>query len=279
MADDGEQSHQIETPAQTPGPSTDTTQTGSSSSSKYAFKQCPRFEPTYYLGWASEVRDAFAERDWTEYLIPTEGFVPNPQIVARAKAFLSQAISYEHKAGMEHCKTAGEMYKSLDKQYGTATCEDELRLETQLIYLRKSATDTIEQHISKFKLLIASVMAQQADDNKYRKDKRNQLFLATLEYAKIPDENWQGLVPYLGRTWTDMEPESLFAATRTFYYAHILPTKPNSVLANERTQIRSDPIPGRSVDTLGGYQVGRTVTRSESDAARAGWDGGKTRPG
>src|SRR5271154_1608021 len=42
------------------------------------------------------------------------------------------------------------------------------------------------------------------------------------------------------------------------------------VLANERTQIRSDPVPGLSVDTLGGYRVGNAVTRSESDAARAG---------
>src|SRR5277367_3311217 len=41
------------------------------------------------------------------------------------------------------------------------------------------------------------------------------------------------------------------------------------VLANERTQIRSDPIPGRSVDTLGGYRVGNTVTRSESDSVRS----------
>jgi len=43
-----------------------------------------------------------------------------------------------------------------------------------------------------------------------------------------------------------------------------------TVLANERTQIRSDPVPGLSVDTLGGYRVGNAVTRSESDTARAG---------
>src|SRR5271154_4427811 len=54
---------------------------------------------------------------------------------------------------------------------------------------------------------------------------------------------------------------------------------PPAVLANERTQTRSDPVPGLSVDTLGGYRVGNAVTRSESDTARAGRDGGKTRPG
>src|SRR5271170_6572381 len=52
-----------------------------------------------------------------------------------------------------------------------------------------------------------------------------------------------------------------------------------AVLANERTQIRSDPVPGLSVDTLGGYRVGNAVTCSESDTDRAGRDGGKTRPG
>ena len=42
------------------------------------------------------------------------------------------------------------------------------------------------------------------------------------------------------------------------------------VLANERTQIRSDPLPGLSVDTLGAFRVEIAVTRSESDLDRSG---------
>src|SRR5277367_6232025 len=42
------------------------------------------------------------------------------------------------------------------------------------------------------------------------------------------------------------------------------------VLANERTQIRSDPVPGLLVDTLGGFRVEIAVTRSESDLDRSG---------
>ena len=42
------------------------------------------------------------------------------------------------------------------------------------------------------------------------------------------------------------------------------------VLANERTQIRSDPVPGLSVDTLGAFRVEIAVTRSESDLDRSG---------
>jgi hypothetical protein len=42
------------------------------------------------------------------------------------------------------------------------------------------------------------------------------------------------------------------------------------LLAVGRTQIRSDPIPGVSVDTSGGYRVGIAATRSESDLGPSG---------
>src|SRR5277367_1720829 len=48
------------------------------------------------------------------------------------------------------------------------------------------------------------------------------------------------------------------------------PTIDCPVLANERTQIRSDPVPGLSVDTLGAFRVEIAVTRSESDLDRSG---------
>ena len=44
----------------------------------------------------------------------------------------------------------------------------------------------------------------------------------------------------------------------------------DSVLANERTQIRSDPVPGLSVDTLGAFRVEIAVTASESDLRSVG---------
>ena len=44
-----------------------------------------------------------------------------------------------------------------------------------------------------------------------------------------------------------------------------------AVLANERTQIRSDPVPGLSVDTLGVFRVEIiAVTHSESGLDRSG---------
>ena len=82
-------------------------------SSKYAYKQLPTFSLIYYRQWASDVKDAFAERDWINYLEPptdstdskeTE-FVPEPHIVAQAKALMSQSIPYEHKTFIDDCRT------------------------------------------------------------------------------------------------------------------------------------------------------------------------------
>jgi len=94
--------------------------------------------------------------------------------------------------------------------------------------------------------------------------------------------------------WRPFPPYSILIVGKLIYLLRVIyprisvaspePSLPTAhhhrpVLANERTQIRSDPVPGPSVDTLSGYRVGIAVTRSESDAARAGWDAGKTRPG
>jgi hypothetical protein len=70
--------------------------------------------------------------------------------------------------------------------------------------------------------------------------------------------------------------------------ANVITTPPESrscihrlwpVLANERTQIRSDPVPGLSVDTLGAFRVEIAVTGSESGWDRSGWDIGTTQLG
>jgi gag-polypeptide of LTR copia-type len=226
------------TPQTTPAPEAQQT------NSKYAYKQCPPFDPTFYRVWASEVSLAFAEREWDNYLVnPGDPFIADPKITLHARAFLSQAIPFQYKAGLEHCESAADLFSSLQEQYGSTTREDEFRLETQLMFLRKTATDTIDEHIAKFKGLIAAVMAQQDPASRYRNDKRNQLFLATLEYSDIDDEKWETLIPFLGNTWKNMTPEALFSATRTYYYAHILPKKkktaPETPISVEGTVYRT----------------------------------------
>src|SRR5271167_4908751 len=200
---------------------------GDPSSTKYAFKQLPTFNPTYYRRWASDVQLAFGERRWMDYVVypPDEKFKPDVHTLVRTKAFLSQAIPYEHGAGIEGCATAAEIFYSLQQHFGLAPREDDLRLEAQLMVLRKAGTDTIDQHITKVENLIAAIMAQQAPGKKYDNDKRNQLFLQTITHAKIEGEDWSGFVPYLGRSWHSMTPQAVFAEARIFYNSRVLPSK------------------------------------------------------
>jgi hypothetical protein len=200
-------------------------------STKFAFKTCPWFDPNFYLVWANDVHLAFEERDWDAYLLPSDpesAFKPDPRTAIKAKAFLMEAIPYEHKVSMTTLTSAAAIFKSLEEQYGTTSREDEHRFERQLMFMRKPATDSVDEHIAKFKSLIASTMAHQEENHRYRNDKRNSLFLATLEYSNIEDEKWENFIPFLGNTWQNMTPESLFAATRTYYLAHILPKKNTS---------------------------------------------------
>src|SRR5204862_7791461 len=76
----------------------------STAPSKPIVKSLPQFNPTYYLAWSSDVRDAFEDRGWTSYLIApatsppnttsatvtstTSAFTPDPAIVNKARAFL-----------------------------------------------------------------------------------------------------------------------------------------------------------------------------------------------
>src|SRR5213075_836286 len=99
------------------------------SNTKFAFKQLPKFDPVHYRAWASDVRDAFAEREWNDYLSPlsndpesTPASTPmaelKPHITVQAKAFISQSIPYEHKYGLEGYTTAAEIFHALEQKYG-----------------------------------------------------------------------------------------------------------------------------------------------------------------
>src|SRR2546423_1612278 len=176
------------------------------SSSKFAYKAIPQFNPIYYRAWAADAYDAFAECKWLHYLLaptvkgesdtsettpPTEqqeqSTSPatfNPEIAIQAKPFLNQSISYEHKAGIESCTTAAEIWLAIQQRYASQSREDELRLEGQLLDFKKSATDSIDQRIAKFDILIASIIAQQPLNQRYDDTKKNRYFLRTLETAQ-----------------------------------------------------------------------------------------------
>ena len=124
-------------------PQSITTNTGTSRSIKYAYKQVPPFNPTYFHAWAMDVEQAFAERRWTKYLLPPTTEIPHdPDITTQSTAFLSQSIPYEHKSAIRQCKSAHEIWRIFNERYASKTREDEVRLEAQCKVLGKSTLYT-----------------------------------------------------------------------------------------------------------------------------------------
>jgi hypothetical protein len=191
--------------------------------SKPIVKSLPQFNPTYYLAWASDVRDAFEDRSWTSYLIApstttpsttaatdtalettTSAFTPDPVVVNKARAFLKASIPYEYKTGLETFTTAAEIWIALEQRYASTSREDELRLKSQLMDLRKSRSDTIDQHIQKYSSLLSSVLAQQQPERRFDIPKsiaiffgrfRILTFLAKIGRASLPSSANLGSPP------------------------------------------------------------------------------------
>lgn len=92
---------------------------------KYAFKYIPTFNPNYFRRWASNVHDAFAERNWLEYLqYPPpneEQFKPNNGTLIQAKILISKSIPDEHSASLDDYSTAAEIFQAFKQQYGSSS--------------------------------------------------------------------------------------------------------------------------------------------------------------
>ena len=73
-------------------------------------------------------------------------------------------------------------------------------------------------------------------------------------------ESWYGLVTLKKVGYDPLTGVYMLGLTRI----RLVVAEIWAVLANERTQILSDPVAGRSVDTLGAFWVEIAVTRSES---------------
>jgi hypothetical protein len=210
-------------------------------STRFAYKELPKFEPKYYRQWARVVGDAFAERDWNDYLITpspviatstgTDGittttstsFNPDATITVRAKAFLSQSIEFRYQPSIETCETAAEIWSVFLQRYGQRSRDDELRLEAELLSLIKLSTETLDEYIEKFDNIISSIRAQQEPSQRWDDSKVNMHFIRTLELSNIKNEDWKAWSTYLGSTHLSMTHDSLLSACRTYYATHMLP--------------------------------------------------------
>jgi hypothetical protein len=145
-------------------------------------------------------------------------------------AFIIESIPYDLKARVRKCTTAAAVWTAFEQEYGTKSYIDELRIEAQLYDFKKSAKDTIEEHVTKFHDLVSAAMAQQSIDNIYNDQKVNSLFIRTLEYSNIPNEDWTTFKSMLGATWATLTTLQLYSAAKTFYLQSI-----------ERKIVRSTP--------------------------------------
>jgi gag-polypeptide of LTR copia-type/Integrase core domain len=207
--------------------------TATSAQPKYAFKHLPKFDPVHSRAWASDVKIAFAERNWNDYLVISTAETASTSastsskldelIVTQSKAFILQAIPYEYRYGLEEYETAAEIFHALEQKYNSQSRHDELRLESMLMDMKKQSNQSIDQHIANFSALMASLLAQQRPGHKFDNEKRNQYFVRTLENADTPNENWLNFVTYIGDRWHSMTPESLHAEARSWYESKIKP--------------------------------------------------------
>jgi len=198
------------------------------SSTKFAYKELPQFEPKYYRYWANIVKDAFAERDWMNYLLPPppdSSFTPDPTVSARAKAFLSQSVQYSHRASIEGCDNTAEIWTVFLQRYGQRSRDDELRLEAELLSLVKLSTQSLDEYIEKFDDIISSIRAQQEPDQRWDDRKINMYFIRSLELSNIKNEDWKAWSTYLGSTHHAMTHDSLQSACRTYYATHMAPLR------------------------------------------------------
>src|SRR5579859_1975018 len=209
------------------------------STSRFAYKELPKFEPRYYRQGARVVKDAFAEQDWNDYLITpapvavpsteagqsttSTGFTPDVSTSARAKAFLSQSIEFRYQPSIESCETAAEIWKVFLQRHGQRSRDDELRLEAELLSLVKLSPQTLDEYIEKFDAIISSIRAQQEPNQHWDDRKVNMHFIRSLELSNIKNEDWKAWSTYLGSTHQTMSHDSLQSACRTYYTTHMAP--------------------------------------------------------
>jgi len=270
-----------------------------STSQKYAIKALREFEPIYYRQWASQVKNAFAEREWDDYLVtpppelPTPSsstsqdaggelepipFKPDSHINALAKAFLSQSIPYRYQPAIEDCASAAEIWAIFIERYGTRSREEELRYESELLSLVKLSTETIDTFIEKFDNLLSSIRAQQDLANRWDETKVNMYFLRCLELSKIPNEPWQNFVTYLGSTYASMTNNQLQAKCRIYYTTYMVPhLKPTP---QEQVYTASTGTTNQNASNTGGsssQQTNNSLGRGRGRGNDRGFSRGGTR--
>jgi transposase InsO family protein len=196
---------------------------------EYGYKKIPQFDPEHYQAWTSNAIRAFDERNWLPFLLgtnkpsdkaTTEEIAEYEKAKKTPHAFLHASIPYAYMARVEDCTDAADLWSTLKREFGAFTAADEARLEAIVYDFRKSPTDTIDQHNTKFINLIAQITSKQLV--KYPDSKINNLYMRSLELASIPNEDWRPFVTGLGETFDQISRQTLYAKAKSYYLQHIV---------------------------------------------------------
>jgi len=201
------------------------------------YKKLPTLDPDQFNAWSIAVNSAFEYHKWSEYLLPPSSTLPetpetstesttpvptgrNPEIEIITRAYLIEAIPFRMYSKFHGCNYTHEIWNALNQEYSFRSREDQLRLEGQLIAVRKAADETLDQFIERFEKLSSKYKDQ---DPLCPADRINSYFLQALERSSIKHEKWSGFITYLGRGWPDLTERQMHAQARSYYSFHIEP--------------------------------------------------------
>jgi len=192
------------------------------------YKRCPQFDPEYYYGWATEVQAAFAERNWVQYLDPTqetETKTITPEGTIKAFGFLYAGIPLKYKMKITECTTAAEIWTALKQEFTIRNRDDELRLEEAIISIRKTGEEDLNTYITRFETTVSQAMNALPQNQRWDAAKINKYFINSLEKSNIVDEDWKGFSNRVQYNYTTFTFHNMLAEARTWYNSYILPNK------------------------------------------------------
>ena len=205
------------------------------STKHYSYKKLPTFNPRTYYAWRSDVKIAFQERKWLDYLEPPDPEIKplNQAIVNSAHAFIYESIPADYKMKVINCRTAYEVWDVLEMEFGARTKEYELSLQYTLVDMRKSASEDIDKFIQRFERISGEL--SQLRNHQLDASDLNTMFVRSLDHANIPNEAWERWVTRLGRSYLTMRTNELFSDARSFYSSYILPKLEETRQSNKST--------------------------------------------
>jgi hypothetical protein len=214
-----------------------------------------------YFEWIRSVtRHLKATRSYHGFVTPPqEGWEKDPHMIRdqeAAIAFLSCFVSdHVYDRCLANCATAFEAWNSIQKEYGTCSPAEGLRLKVSLSQLKYTVGCEGEAHVERFESLIGRIAL--AEGTEMPITSLTGYFLGTL-----PDTDfwltWQSSHDDCGKSWPELREKFLRDSKRNHNRASVaLPERTEhgrgevSAVANSRPWLLPKYVKGESLRTIG----------------------------